>query len=101
MKNEGRKKHVAVSATVIVLLRIMENKEWYCSNEELQEYIKTDGNRIIWSIIHTYARGLDQDDAYQEALIGVWKALAAYDPKRVDNKKKARSSTRRYTTRSR
>lgn len=51
----------------------------FCSNEELQSYMASDGNKIIWSIIQHYAKGLDADDVYQECLIAVCKALATYD----------------------
>jgi len=64
-----------------------ENNVMFCSNEELQEYIASDGNRIIWFIIHKYAKGLDPDDAYQEAFIGVAKALATYREDQVKTKK--------------
>lgn len=53
----------------------------FCSDEELREFMDSDGNRLIWTFIHKYCRGLDPEDCWQECLIDVAKALAAYDPK--------------------
>lgn len=64
----------------------MNNMEKYenvkfCSDEELREFMDSDGNRLIWTFIHKYCRGLDPEDCWQECFIDVAKALAAYDPK--------------------
>ena len=53
----------------------------FCSDEELREFMDSDGNRLIWTFIHKYCRGLDPEDCWQECFIDVAKALAAYDPK--------------------
>ena len=49
----------------------------FCSDEELREFMDSDGNRLIWTFIHKYCRGLDPEDCWQECFIDVAKALAA------------------------
>ena len=59
----------------------------FCSDEELREFMDSDGNRLIWTFIHKYCRGLAPEDCWQECFIDVAKALAAYDPKMSKAKK--------------
>lgn len=47
---------------------------------DFEEYMNSDGERIIWSVINLYGRTLDWEEAHQELSIALWKALCAYDP---------------------
>lgn len=49
---------------------------------DFEEYLKSDGDRIIHAVIHRYGAGLDWEEAYQEMSVALWRALQAYDPSR-------------------
>lgn len=62
-----------------VVVPAMQN---YCTEQEFNEYMQTDGRRMIWSIIHHYGKGIEYDDAFQELSIALWRALGSYSPNR-------------------
>lgn len=66
---------------------MMNDEMRFCSSEELQEFMATDGTRLIWSVIHKFGKGISMEDAYQESCIAVAHALAMYDPTRERTKK--------------
>lgn len=67
---------------------IMKGSEGvFCSNEELQAFMQSDGNRICWALVSRYGKTLDKDDAYQEAMIAIAKALAYYKTGSTKTKK--------------
>lgn len=59
----------------------------FCSSEELQEFMATDGTRLVWAVIHKFGKGISMEDAYQESYIAVAHALAMYNPDRERTKK--------------
>jgi len=59
----------------------------FCSDEELRDFMKTDGNRLIWTFICKYGKTLDREEAYQEAMIAVAKALASCREEKTKTKK--------------
>ena len=65
---------------------MMNDEMRFCSSEELQEFMATDGTRLIWSVIHKFGKGISMEDAYQESCIAVAHALAMYDPTRERTK---------------
>lgn len=52
----------------------------------MEQYLNTDGIKIIASCLREYGYGLNQDEMIQECLINVANALVTYDPSRVDCK---------------
>lgn len=67
---------------------IMKSSEGvFCSNEELQAFMQTDGNKICWALVSRYGKTLDKDDAYQESMIAIAKALAYYKEGSTKTKK--------------
>lgn len=62
-----------------VVVPAMQN---YCTEQEFNEYMQTDGTRMIRSIIHRYGKGIEYDDAFQELSIALWRALGSYAPDR-------------------
>lgn len=48
---------------------------------DFDEYMKTDGNSIIWSVIRKFGKaGIDPEEAFQELSVALWKAYQAYKP---------------------
>ena len=49
---------------------------------DFEEFMKSDGEAIIRSIIARYGKGVDWEEAYQELQIELWRALCRYDPEK-------------------
>lgn len=76
-----------VSSELKVYIIMKSSEGAFCSNEELQAFMQTDGNKICWALVSRYGKTLDRDDAYQEAMIAIAKALAYYKEGSTKTKK--------------